>query len=251
MLHYFALITLGPLLAYQGVKVRRDTPQLPEAKGDRSGQLGSGIPLSLVILGDSAAAGVGVEDQQQALSGSLSRLLASHFTLSWQLCARSGNTTKDCIELLTERHNALPKADVVLLSLGVNDVIKLNSRATWLSQLTTLLQAIENQTQAKLILITKVPPMGLFPALPQPLRWFMGYKANWFNKGLEVELAKRHKATSDSAQYSLLEIAQVMDAKAVKGLMARDGFHPGEKIYQRWAEVSAQYVARYFNPSLD
>lgn len=251
MLHYVALATLGPVLAYQGIKVRRNTPQLPEAKGNRSGQLGDGEPLSLVILGDSAAAGVGVESQQQALSGALSKLLSSKFALSWHLLARSGNTTQDCIELLAKRRDLLPKADVVLLSLGVNDVIKLNHRGRWLKQLNTLLALIEDQAQAKLILITKVPPMGLFPALPQPLRWFMGYKASWFNQGLEAELANTGDVSMNRAQHSLLEIADVMDAKAVKGLMARDGFHPGEKIYQRWAEVSAQYVARYFNASLD
>jgi hypothetical protein len=64
----FALL---PVLVIQGVKVRKNTPRLLEASGDRDGLIGQGQPLSLLILGDSAAAGVGVETQQDALSGAI------------------------------------------------------------------------------------------------------------------------------------------------------------------------------------
>lgn len=64
----FALL---PVVIIQGVKVRKKTPRLLEASGDRDGLVGQGDPLSLLILGDSAAAGVGVETQQDALSGAI------------------------------------------------------------------------------------------------------------------------------------------------------------------------------------
>ena len=62
-------LVLLPVLFVQGTKVRKNTPRLLEASGDREGIVGKGRPLSLLILGDSAAAGVGVETQQDALSG--------------------------------------------------------------------------------------------------------------------------------------------------------------------------------------
>ena len=62
---------LLPVLFIQGHKVRKNTPRLAEAKGEREGRAGQGKSLSLLILGDSAAAGVGVENQKDALSGAI------------------------------------------------------------------------------------------------------------------------------------------------------------------------------------
>ena len=51
---------LFPLIAYQGRRVRRTTPRLPEASGPASGQYGQGQPVtSLLVIGESTAAGVG------------------------------------------------------------------------------------------------------------------------------------------------------------------------------------------------
>jgi len=58
-----AMVVLSPLLVCQGIYVRRVTPKLPEADGPRSGEAGSGALLRLLVLGDSAAAGVGVRTQ--------------------------------------------------------------------------------------------------------------------------------------------------------------------------------------------
>ena len=57
-------LALLPVLFVQGTKVRKNTPRLLEASGERQGIVGKGKPLSLLILGDSAAAGVGVENQK-------------------------------------------------------------------------------------------------------------------------------------------------------------------------------------------
>ena len=66
MKHKLAAIGLAPLLILQGLYVRRVTPKLPEPLGKRSGVHGTGPRLRLLILGDSAAAGVGVSTQSQA-----------------------------------------------------------------------------------------------------------------------------------------------------------------------------------------
>ncbi len=60
MRHALVTAALAPLLLWQGRHVRRVTPRLPEAAGPRAGTTGHGPPLRLLVLGDSAAAGVGV-----------------------------------------------------------------------------------------------------------------------------------------------------------------------------------------------
>lgn len=42
---------LLPVLFIQGHKVRKNTPRLAEAKGEREGRAGQGKSLSLLILG--------------------------------------------------------------------------------------------------------------------------------------------------------------------------------------------------------
>ena len=82
---WLKLATFGllPVVLIQGTKVRSNTPRLPEASGDREGKTGQGKPLSLLILGDSAAAGVGVETQQDASSGATITVLQDEFMLQW------------------------------------------------------------------------------------------------------------------------------------------------------------------------
>src|SRR5918998_1273279 len=67
MLHRLALLALAPLLVAQGRRVRRTTPRLPEAPGDREGVTGAGPALRLLVVGDSAAAGAGARDARGAL----------------------------------------------------------------------------------------------------------------------------------------------------------------------------------------
>ena len=65
---------LGPVLLWQGARVRATALRLPEAAGER---LQSGGALRLLIVGDSSAAGVGAAHQDEALAGCLARTLAA------------------------------------------------------------------------------------------------------------------------------------------------------------------------------
>ncbi|MCC6374061.1 MAG: SGNH/GDSL hydrolase family protein, partial [Moraxellaceae bacterium] len=80
-----AKVALAPLLLTQGMYVRRVTPKLPEPQGARVGVTGTGKPLRLLIVGDSAAAGVGAAHQNDALLGQLVAALATEFEVSWCL----------------------------------------------------------------------------------------------------------------------------------------------------------------------
>ena len=97
-----AKLLLSPLLVAQALATRSRMPRLPEADGARAGETGSGPLLRLLIVGDSSAAGVGVRRQQDALTGHLCRALAAQCAarVRWQLLARSGVTSAQCLALL-------------------------------------------------------------------------------------------------------------------------------------------------------
>ena len=166
MSYKFAAIGLAPLLIAQALYVRFVTPRLPEPPGDRSGINGSGPHLSLLILGDSAAAGVGASTQKQALSGQLVFALGSHFRVSWKLIAQTGHKAQDVVaKLMLSRE----KFDVVVTSIGVNDVTHGTNSQKWIDQQEKIVALLQSKFHSQHILLSSVPPMHLFPALPQPL----------------------------------------------------------------------------------
>ena len=57
----FLQTLLYPVIIYQGNSVRKNARMLSEPKGARMGITGNGKSVDILILGDSAACGVGVE----------------------------------------------------------------------------------------------------------------------------------------------------------------------------------------------
>lgn len=232
----FALL---PIIVIQGIKVRKDTPRLIEASGDRDGLAGQGDPLSLLILGDSAAAGVGVETQQDALSGAIMSQLKNEYTLQWKLHAKTGDTTKQVYQAVQQLEHK--KYDIVITSIGVNDVTKLTSAKSWIKQQKQLFTQIQKQFQPKLIIVSGVPPMQHFPALPNPLAWLFGKYAEQMNQILQQWLAPQSQFRF--IQYDI-ESFQAMDLP-----MASDGFHPSKEIYAIWGQQVATLIRQTFNSS--
>ena len=230
--HVVATIALGPVLLAQGRRVRRTVPVLPEPDGPREGEAGSGKPLRLLILGDSAAAGVGTRTQDDALSGQLAVSLAPTFRLRWKLLAFTGATTTDMLDHL----QGLPAEafDVVVTSLGVNDVTGRVSLAAWRRAQQELIGVLQARFGARHILLSGLPPMHRFPALPQPLRWYVGSRARDFNRALASVAASRPGCEFLALGHEMMDVSA----------MAGDGFHPGPPIYALWAREATRRIVQ-------
>lgn len=220
---------LGPILLAQGLYVRRTTPILAEAAGPRSGERGSGEELRLLIVGDSAAAGVGVARQDEALAGRLVAQLAEDYQVVWELHARSGWSTADLLAHL----DTMPGTpfDAVVTSLGVNDVLESVAPNKWRRSQLELIEVLREKFDKPRILLTHVPPMHHFPRLPQPLRWFLGRAARRLNH----ELIQLSAPLADCA-------AVAVDFPLSEDMMAADGFHPGAPGYKLWADEVARLI---------
>lgn len=229
MRYKFTSIALAPLFIMQGLYVRRVTPKLPEPSGKRSGVSGSGPILRLLILGDSAAAGVGVSTQSQALSGQLVNALGAEFKVSWKLIAKTGHKAKD---VLAELAMASPESfDIVVTSIGVNDVTHGTSTQKWINQQGQIVELLQSKFQSRHIILSCVPPMHLFPALPRPLRFYLGSRAKQFNSALKL-FADGCKACDFVTINFPLGATHVAD----------DGFHPGPLAYEIWANHLAVVI---------
>lgn len=230
MIYPLIITALAPVLLVQGLYVRKTTPRLPEPSGERAGELGSGQALRLLILGDSAAAGVGVAHQSEALSGQLSNQLACNFKLSWQLSAENGFKSQNIVELLEKK--PLKIFDAVLISIGVNDVTGGTSQKKWLALQLQIIEQLTVKFKAQQIIFTALPPMHCFPALPQPLRWVFGLRAKQLNHCLQ-------KMIIDKSNCTFLQLQTPMKPEYI----AEDGFHPSAQTYTLWAEETAKLIA--------
>lgn len=247
MLLLAAKLALAPLLILQGRRVRRLATRLPEAAGDREAVLGgAGEPLRLLIVGDSATAGVGAAHQREALAGRLAeRLLERHPApaLRWRLVARSGATTAEALALLeadaaTGPGAAFP-ADVAVLAVGVNDVTGQLPVDRWLQRMEAIARRLERGHGVRLLVVSGLPPMHLFPALPQPLRWYLGACARRYDRALRRWAARRPRT-----------VFVPLPALTDPALMAADGFHPGPPAYRAWADaLAAGIVAASVDPA--
>lgn len=227
---------LLPVIVAQGVIVKQRTPKLLEPIGERQGVVGFGRPLSLLILGDSAAAGVGVEYQHQALSGVLLSQLMNEYQLTWALHAKTGDNTRQVIYSINTLEPQV--YDVIVTSIGVNDVTKLTSTRLWIKQQKQLFTELRKKFDPKLIIVTGVPPMQHFPALPHPLAWIFGKHAQQMNKKLQGYL-------STELIFKFIEF-DLEHFQEMNLPMAIDGFHPSKEIYEIWGKQVASLVREFF-----
>jgi lysophospholipase L1-like esterase len=227
--HRLIRLALAPIVLAQGLYVRRVTPRLAEPPGARSGCAGDGPSLRLLIAGDSAAAGVGAPDQATALSGQLVARLAPHFGVAWRLVARTGDRIGDVIAHLAGA--AAEPFDVAVLSIGVNDVTAGTSVPRWLASQHRLADLLTSHFGVRCILISAIPPMQAFTALPQPLAGYLGGRASNLN-------AATRRWVQGRAECRFVESAFALEPE----LLASDGFHPGPAAYARWATRLAECV---------
>ncbi|ASP39561.1 hypothetical protein CHH28_13130 [Bacterioplanes sanyensis] len=221
---YALLSPLLPWAIWQGKRVRRDTPRLPAAGGDCDGISGDGpATLELLHLGESTVAGVGIDHIEQGLTAQLAQRLADNHRVHWQTQSANGLTAGELLEHMPAQPR---RCDVLVVTLGVNDTTGFTRRQHWRRQLCALVERID----AKMVIVTQVPPIHRFPALPAPLSWLLGVRA----RQLDGELMQLSK--EKGWLYQAFELALEPQ------WMATDGYHPNAQGYQLWAHSLAETI---------
>ena len=235
-----AKLVLSPLLVAQAIGTRLRLPRLPEPEGQRHGVVGRGPPLRLLVCGDSSAVGVGVAQQRDALAQRLAASLAQAVgaRVNWMLMAQSGLTTAQVLAML--RNSAAGPFDVAVVVTGVNDVVDQvpSRRASQARE--SLANWLRNGHGVQHVVYAPLPPVHHFPGLPQPLRWVAGSDARRHNRALRDWVQSR-------TDVSCVDMEMPLN----RGVMAGDGFHPGEAAYRYCANAMAQHIAQHVWPVLN
>lgn len=222
-----------PLLISQGAWAARRTPRLPPAAGPRegiAGDSGHGPERVMLAIGDSIIAGVGVGGTEEALPARLAVALAARgrCRVRWRAHGRNGARSGWLMKATDAAVGGDFVPDLVVVSNGINDVTTLGAEAKVLARLTTAVEALERRFPEALIAQLALPPLGVFPALPRPLRPVLGRRADRIDRALEDWLAPRPRSHWLAFE-SLPRPEQ----------FARDGYHPAAAAVADWAESLA------------
>jgi lysophospholipase L1-like esterase len=150
----------------------------------------------------------------------------------WRIEGQSGFGIEQVIERLRSL-DPDSHPDLVLLSVGVNDVTGLSSTRRWRRQLQTLRGELERRWPDARVLFAGLPQMAHFPGPPQPLR---------FSLGLRAATLDRVAAGVLSAWPNAIHVPTRIDPQ--RHPFCADGFHPAAESCKLWAAELASLAIR-------
>ncbi|MDP3951957.1 SGNH/GDSL hydrolase family protein [Microbacterium sp.] len=215
----------------QGLWVRNRIEMLPPAGGATTGTIGPAgdQTLRLGVLGESTAAGCGVETHATGFTGALAeRLSEDRRQVQWSVVGEHGATARRI------RYRLLPKLagefDVVVLLAGANDVLARRSGKDWGEDLDAIVAHLS--AVSRHVVVTGTPPFLAFPSLPRTLARYLAARGERLDSVSQAVCGGIVNAQFVAAANDLFH----------DDFFARDRFHPGERGYRHWAEVVADVL---------
>lgn len=181
--------------------------------------------LSILGVGDSTIAGVGVSDPSSGLIAQFSLALHSHTGrgVSWRAVGESGATSKDFLKQFLPDAVREP-ADLIFVSLGANDAKDLKPLGATLGRFERLITVLHEAHPNAVMIFSALPAFYLFPTLPQPLRSIIYGHAQAIERTL--------RPLVESFPFAMMSPPP---SGYHETFFAEDGFHPSEDGYRDWA----------------
>lgn len=186
----------------------------------------TGAEITLMMLGDSTAAGVGASNTAGTVGGQLASALSGDSTrVRLSSVAVSGSRAADLDEQVTQALQRPP--DVAVILIGAND----STHATGLSSVRRhVADAVRRlRVGGVRVVLGACPDMGAARAFPQPLRLVAAWQGR---RVAAVELAGGRAAGAEVVDIGR-QTGTAMRADA--STLASDEFHPSDRGYRLWA----------------
>jgi lysophospholipase L1-like esterase len=231
------IYALFPVTFSQALALRRHALGFLPPVGPQEGRIGRGDPLHFLAIGDSIIAGVGARRIEQSTVAHVARFMSGRLSreINWHAAGKIGASTRSVrVDLVP----GLPSRafDAILVSVGVNDVLKLERSARYRRQLLKLLHELRRHSPGAVIACLGLPPLDEFPKLRRPLRWIVGMRVRRFDQVAREALERVP---------DVLHIPVSFSPKAE--MFSDDGLHPSETSQRRLAKI----VAGVMTPRLD
>lgn len=229
-------VTAAVVLAVE-VEVARRGENLPDADAfDLDGRIGtgSGPVLDMVWLGDSTGAGVGATTPATALPRVVAERVSAALDrpVDLSVLAESGARVGDVAA--DQAGRVAPGVDLVVITVGSNDVTHLTRAATFHAAYRRLLDRLPDGAE---VVLLGVPDMGSVPRLAQPLRTVAGVRGGTLD-AVVADLAR-------DRGLGYVDIAGETGPafrRHPSRYFAADRYHPDDDGYRLWADAVVPVV---------
>ena len=212
-----------PLLIREASGIRQNGIKLP-ALAERV-SLGIGTS-TILILGESTAAGVGANNLENTLAGHFHRILGSSRRI--ENIGKNGLTVGKTYEYYRKSgFFQYGKIDGLILFLGANDCFKLTSPSTFSQQLKCLIDQISSELNPDWIYLADIPPVHLFPAFSDKMRSFLQTQRTFLQREMILLSQSNQKIVFDPISLDLSP-----------EFFSEDQIHPSDLGYQKIAEFA-------------
>ena len=223
---------LVPIAAVQGRWMRSTIKLASPAAGPTSGTVGdpSRPPVRIAVVGESTAAGCGVDTHDHGFAGWLARELAARTRrpVRWEVVGQFGATARRI------RYRLVPQLGenlhVAVLLAGANDVLTRRTPGQWGDDLAAIVEDLADRSEQ--VAVTGMPPFAAFPSLPTTLGRYLDARAGALDAVSKQVCAEHPRAT----WIGLTDVPPL-------DFFAQDRFHPSAAGYRRWAQAVAEHLA--------
>ena len=230
---------LFPVLITQAFALRRHALTLVPAAGSPRGRIGRGEPLRFLAIGDSIIAGVGARRVERSTVVHVARFMSGRLAreVHWQASGIIGASARRIRRDLVPALPAEP-FHAILVSVGVNDVLKLERKWRFRRHLLKLVHDLRRHSPHAVIGYVGLPPLEHFPKLRRPLRFLVGLRVRRFDT-----VARETLTRVPNTLHIPLTFSPRPD------MFADDGLHPSEASQRRLAKMIADRLAPGLAPT--
>lgn len=191
---------------------------------------GVGPPLRLAVLGDSAAAGYGLDDPDLAYPRQVARQLAVREQRSVELISRAANGARIADLAFGQLTDLPPEVDVVILAAGVNDALARRNPAEVERDMRRLIEAVRERVARVDIVVVGCPDLHTAPGFPWPVNQVIGWQCR------RVCAAQERASVCQPVRFVRYPQPPTRD------MYGADGFHPGPRGQAQAAAVTVLAV---------
>ncbi len=223
---------LFPVYLIQGLWTRSGVDRSFPAEGVVEGSVEGKAPfINLLIVGDSSAASAGIAVRADGLATQLARQINKKTGQAVQYTA-SGHHGAVCEEIRDYVVPNIRRQDFshIVISLGTNDIKNFHTVGRWTKGFGGLLYSLHARFPQAQIWWMRPFDFNTVPKLPQPLSSILNMRAIMFAKAA-ADLCEERGAHATPALRNI-------DSDD----FCADGFHAGEKGFQKWADQLSDYM---------
>lgn len=222
-----------PVYVWQGLGVRHRTARMLPARGPVLHEIpGKAPPVALLVLGDSSAASVGIEQSEYGLAAQLAGLIAERTgsAVRWRAAGFNSATSGQIRDYVLPNLSADPWTHIVL-AIGTNDTKNFHSVPRFKKEFGGLLYALRAKWPEARVVWSPVLEFTRAPAMPPLLGSILEIRATEMNR-MGVRLCNERGAVA----------AARLPITNPEAGFASDGFHASEAGYRAWAEHLLDFV---------